>query len=64
MPLTLDNLEARPVAGVFGLLLLDLGAQALADALRNGGAVNLLCDHGEARTGELPRAMGRLDNSI
>jgi hypothetical protein len=52
--LTLDNLQAGPVAGVGLLALLDLRAQALADALRNGGAVNLGARHDARGTGEVP----------
>ena len=64
MRLTLDNLQARTVSRVLLLLLLDLLAQPLADALRNGSAVNLLTSHVEACAGKLPGAIRSLDDSI
>jgi hypothetical protein len=47
MQLTLDNLQAGLVSRVGALPLPDLRAQLLADALRNGGAVNLGGRHPE-----------------
>ena len=62
--LTLDNLQAGLVPRVHALALLDLRAQALADALRNGGAVNLGGRHGECCGREVPGRMRADGHSI
>ena len=51
--LTLHNLQARAVPWVGGLLVLDVPAEPLADALRNGRAVNLGGRHDAPCTGKV-----------
>ena len=51
---TLHNLQARLVPRVDSLLLLDVAAEALADALCNGRAVNLGRRHDAPRTRKVP----------
>lgn len=50
---TLDDLEARLVAGVNFLSLSNFCADSLADALGNGSAIQELGDHGGRGRGEV-----------
>lgn len=58
-PLTLHNLQVGPVPRIHLLPLLDLRPQPLADALCNGGAINLGGRHTDARAAKRPAASAR-----
>ena len=62
--LTLDDLQAGLVSRVLLLLVLDVGTQLLADALCDGGAINLLGRHAELYARELSTPVHTLQSSV